>query len=155
VIRFRAEETIERPAAEIWAVAADVSRHHEWMAVTDSELVGGDDGSKIGARTRQTMRVGPLRFQYEFEVTRSEPGRAITWLVVGRSSFQAEASLDMTPVSADATRVVYSGTMAFGGPWRLLQPLMAAEAQAGEARELKKLKMLVESSANVVAAAPA
>jgi uncharacterized membrane protein len=145
MIAFTSEETIERPAAEIWALAVDVARHPEWMAVSESTPLSGDT-TRPGGRSRQTMRLGPLRFRYEFEVTRSEPGKSVTWRVVGRSSLQAEVSLDLTPISADATRVVYSGTMGFSGPLRLLQPLMAAEAQAGEARELRKLKSLVEGS---------
>jgi uncharacterized membrane protein len=153
MITFRAEETIERPATEIWAVAVDVARHPEWMAVTESVPVSGDT-TKPGGRSRQTMRMGPLRFRYEFEVTRAEPGRSVAWRVVGRSSLQAEVSLDLTPISANSTRAVYSGTMGFTGALRLLQPLIAAEAQAGEARELRKLKALVEGSP-VAAAVPA
>ena len=34
MIRFETEQTIERPADEVWAYAADVARHPEWMGVT-------------------------------------------------------------------------------------------------------------------------
>jgi hypothetical protein len=41
--------------------------------------------------------------------------------------------------------VVYSGVMSFRGLWRLLTPIVAAEAQAGEARELLRLKAVLEA----------
>ena len=37
MINARAELTIERPADEVWAYAADIGRHPQWMTVTTAE----------------------------------------------------------------------------------------------------------------------
>ncbi|HEV8401513.1 MAG TPA: SRPBCC family protein [Candidatus Limnocylindrales bacterium] len=39
MIRFETEQTIERPADDVWAYAADIRRHPEWMGVTDATIV--------------------------------------------------------------------------------------------------------------------
>ena len=39
---FVMEETIAGSPDEIWAYAADIRRHPEWMGVTDARVVRGD-----------------------------------------------------------------------------------------------------------------
>lgn len=38
MISFGTEQTIDRPADEVWAYAADILRHPEWMGVTDAAI---------------------------------------------------------------------------------------------------------------------
>ena len=40
MISYRFEETIERPPETVWAYAADIARHPEWMGVLDAAVVG-------------------------------------------------------------------------------------------------------------------
>jgi uncharacterized membrane protein len=143
MIPFSSTTTIGRPAAEIWATAADLGRHPEWMAIRDSVVVRGDGASK-GSLARQTVRMGPLNLRYDLEVADSEPGRRIGWRTVGRGSIRADARLELEPLADDVTRVTWVGEMGLRGPLRLLEPFIAAEAKANEARELERLRAMLE-----------
>lgn len=59
--------------------------------------------------------------------------------------YEGYLALELTPVDASTTRAVYGGDLRMRGMLRLLEPLMAGEAQQGVAKELKRLKELVES----------
>jgi len=58
VITYRFEDTIERSADEVWAYAADITRHPEWMGVLDAEVISGRP-TEVGAMGRETVRFGP------------------------------------------------------------------------------------------------
>ena len=143
MIPFTSTTTIARGAADIWMAATDVARHPEWMNITESVLVRGD-GVSPGSRARQAMRLGPVRLRYELEVADAEPGLRIGWRTIGGGTFQGDARLELEAVSEDVTRVTWAGEMGFRGPLRLLEPLIAAETRAGEARELERLRSLLE-----------
>lgn len=141
MITFHAQQTIARPPDEVFAFAADFTQHPRWMAVTESEpLTSGV--IEPGARARQVMKLGPARLGYEIEVSDATPGRRIAWRV-GRGSLWAAVALDLEP-EGDSTRVTYSGSMGLTGAWRLIEPIIAAEARRGEARELLRLKEILE-----------
>ena len=143
MIPFTTTTTIDRPATEVWATAADMARHAEWMDVTESALILSD-GVSPGSRARQAIRLGPISLRYELEVADAEPGRRIGWRTVGRGSLRADAHLSLEALSENVTRVTWAGAMGFRGPLRLLEPLIAAEVRAGEAGELERLRSLLE-----------
>ena len=93
-----AEQTIERSAQDVWAYAADIVRHPEWMTVTDARIVQGGDGTRVGARGRERLRFGPFGWDVEFEVAEAEPGRRIVWRAVGGAPFDLTVSLDLEPM---------------------------------------------------------
>ncbi len=146
MITFRAEETIARPAAEIFDFAADVERHPQWMGVVDARQVSGRP-TEVGSRAREHMRLGPRRLDVEFEVAASDPGRRIAWRFVSGAPFVGEVGLELEPLGPDRTRAVYYGSLRFTGLWRLVEPLMAGEMTAGEAAELRRLKQVLEAGA--------
>ncbi|MDO8484862.1 MAG: SRPBCC family protein [Candidatus Limnocylindrales bacterium] len=143
MIRFKTEQTIARPAQEVWSYAADITRHPEWMAVTDARVVQGQ-GTQAGARGRERVGFGPWQWDVEFEVAEAEPGRRIVWRGLGGAPFQLEVSLDLEPVGPSSTRATYRAAIQMHGLWRLLTPLVAMEGKAGPARELRRLKEQVE-----------
>src|SRR5215216_5723757 len=57
VIKSQVEQLIERSAGDVWAYAADVVRHPEWMGVTDATLLRGN-GSDVGSRGRERVVLG-------------------------------------------------------------------------------------------------
>ena len=60
MISSRPEQTIDRPAQEIWTYAADIAaRHPQWMGVIDARLVSGP-ATEIGARGVERTRLGPF-----------------------------------------------------------------------------------------------
>ena len=151
MIRTKTEQLIERPAAEIWAYAADVVRHPEWMTVTDARLMRGT-GADVGSRGRERMAMGPFKWDAEFEVAEAVPGRRIVWRSVSGVPFDVEISLDLDAAGPTSTRATYGAAIEPHGLWRLLSPLLAVEGKAGPERELRRLKEKLERSAAAAAA---
>jgi uncharacterized membrane protein len=151
MITFASEQTIERPADEVWAYAADVRHHPEWMGIVDAELVSGTP-TEVGALARERMKMGPGLVEFDLEVSESVAGRRVAWRFAG-STMTGEARLDLAPLGPDRTKATWSGSMALRGWRRILEPLMAAEARSGEAAELRRLKERLETAALPVPAA--
>ena len=143
--RFVSEQTIARSSEDVWAYAADIVRHPEWMAVTDARVVEGD-GTRTGARGRERMRFGPFQWDVEVEVAEAIPGRRIVWKAVSGAPFDLEVALDLDALSPASTRAMYAANVRLHGLWRLLSPLVAMEAKSGPARELQQLKAQVEAA---------
>jgi uncharacterized membrane protein len=140
-----AEQTIARSAEDVWAYAADIVRHAEWMTVTDARVVRGD-GTRVGARGRERMRFGPFGWDVEFEVADADPGRRIAWKSVSGAPFDLEVTLDLEPLGPASTKATYGADIRLHGLWRLLSPMVAMEANAGPVRELQRLKTQVEAA---------
>ena len=151
MITYRFEETIERSADDIWAYAADVTRHPEWMGVIDAKVISGNP-TDVGAVGRETVRVGPRRYAAEFTVSGSDPGRLIAWRVAGGAPFAGELRLDIEPLGPQRARAMYSGVVTMMGLWRLLEPFMAREVRTAERAELRRLKRVLEAPPGVIAA---
>ena len=149
MIKHQTEQTIERPAADVWAYAAEIARHPEWMGVTDAAVLHGV-GSEVGARGRERLVLGPFKWDAEFEVAEAVPGRRIVWRSVAGTPFDIEVSLDLAPAGPNSTRATYGAEIQPHGLWRLLAPLMAAEGKAGPERELRRLKENLETAPAVV-----
>ena len=153
MIKSQVEQLIERSAEEVWAYAADIVRHPEWMGVTDATLLGGN-GSDVGSRGRERVILGPFKWDVEFEVSEAVPGRRIVWRSVAGAPFHGEVALDLDPAGPRSTRARYGAAIQPHGLWRLLTPLIAAEGKAGPERELRRLKANVEMPATPVASTP-
>ena len=143
MIRSKTEQTIARSVEDVWTYAADTVRHPEWMGVADARVVRGE-GGEVGDRGRERLLFGPFRWDAEFEVSEAVPGRRIVWRLVAGPPFQGELALDLEPVGPTSTRATYGLALQMRGVWRLLSPLLAMEAKAGPARELRRLKEKVE-----------
>jgi uncharacterized membrane protein len=138
-------QTIARPAEVVWAYAADIVRHPEWMTVADARIVEGD-GTRVGARGRERVQFGPYGWDVEFKVTDAEPGRRLAWTSVGGAPFDLEVTLDLEPIDPESTHATYGADIRLHGVWRLLAPMVAMEAKAGRARELLRLKAQLEAA---------
>lgn len=142
--RFEARATIDRPAEVVWAYAADIQRHDEWMGVSDPRVLSGD-GAQVGARAQERMGFGPFRWEVELEVTGAEPGRRLCWRI-SDPRFDAEVGLELEPDGPSTVRARYDGTIRMHGRWRLLEPLVAIEGAENIRRELAQLKARVEAT---------
>ena len=141
-----AEQVIERSAQDVWAYAADIVRHPEWMTVTDARIVRGD-GTQVGARGRERLRFGPFGWDVEFEVAEAEPGRRIAWKSVHGAPIRSHGlRWTSSPLAQRRPRRRYGADIRLHGLWRLLSPMVAMEAKAGPARELSRLKTQVEAA---------
>ena len=150
MIRFATEQSIDRTPTDVWAYAADILRHPEWMGVADARIVQGQ-GTEVGARALERIKLGPRSVDVEFEVSASIPGRRIAWTVLPGGPLAGEVALDLEPSDDHATRAIWSGWLGLTGLWRMMEPLMAAEIRSGEARELKRLKDNLERSPEAAA----
>lgn len=151
MIRFQTEQTIARPAQEVWSYAADITRHPEWMGVLDARLVSGQP-TEIGARARERVKLGPWKLDVEFEVSGSIPAQRIAWRMAGGRPFAGEVTLDLESLGPDRTQAVWSGSIGLTGWWRIIEPLVASEVKAGEAAELRRLKERLEMAPSVAPA---
>jgi uncharacterized protein YndB with AHSA1/START domain len=140
---FEHVATIGRSPAEVWAYAADITHHPDWMSVAEAEIVEGS-GAHIGSRGRERLRLGPFRWTMEFEVVEAEPARRLIWRSVRDPRMDLEVALDLEPAEPGGTRATYRSAVGLRGPWRLLAPLVAMEGSAGVRRELLRLKANVE-----------
>jgi uncharacterized membrane protein len=152
MIKSRTEQVIERPAEDVWAYAADIVRHPDWMGVTDARILRGV-GSEVGSRGRERLVLGPFKWDVEFEVTEALPGRRIVWRSVAGAPFDLEVALDLAPAGPTSTRATYGAAIQPHGLWRLLSPMIAMEGKAGPERELRRLKENVEKIASSLATA--
>ena len=149
--RFETETTIDRSANDVWAYAADILRHPDWMSVADARVVRGD-GTAVGARGQERLLLGPFKWDVLFEVAEAVAGRRIVWRSVDDPRLDLEVGLDLEPVGATSTRATYHGAIQMRGRWRLLAPLVAMEGSAGLKRELQRLKANVEAAATMAVA---
>lgn len=145
MIRFETEQTIARSADDVWRYAADILRHPDWMGVTDARILSGQ-GSEVGARGRERLALGPFRWDVEFEVTESVPGRRIVWRSVTGQPLHLEVALGLEPIEPTSTHAKYEAAVQTRGLWRLFMPLVAMEGKAGPERELKRLKENLEKA---------
>ena len=149
--RLETETTIDRAAQDVWAYAADILRHPDWMSVADAHVIRGD-GTSVGARGQERLLLGPFKWDVVFEVAEAVAGRRIVWRSVDDRRLDLEVGLDLAPVGATSTRAIYHGAIQMRGRWRLLAPLVAMEGSAGLKRELQRLKANVEAPSTMAVA---
>ena len=151
--RFVTEQTIARSAHAVWAYAADIRRHPDWMTIADPRITKGD-GTQIGDRGRERMRFGLFGWDVEFEVAETTPGGRIVWKSVDGAPFDLAVSMDLEPLGPASTRAKYGADIRLHGLWRLLGPMVAMEGKAGPERELRRLKAQVEEASSATPAMP-
>lgn len=153
MIRLETERTIARSTEDVWAYAADILRHPEWMSVTDARVVRGL-ATETGARGRERMQFGPFGWDVEFEVIEAMPGRGIAWQAVDGAPFDLTVALGLEPVGPAATKATYAVDLRLHGLWRLLGPMVAIEGKGGPERELRRLKAQVEGAPSMAPVKP-
>ena len=142
MISYESTITIARPAAEVFAMIVEPDRMDEWTGMSANRwLTPSPHGA--GSRIASTMPFGPFRRTVEWEVidyqpsllfsVRSLPGGPIDWTGV----------YELEPAGA-GTLVKSRGEVRPNGLLRLLEPLMRAELPREEAKELERLKEIVE-----------
>ena len=149
--RFVTEQTIARSADEVFAYAADIERHPEWMTVTDALVLDGP-GTRTGARGRERVRFGPFGWDVELEVAEATAGRRIVWKAVDGAPFDLAVSLDLESEGLTSTKATYGADIRLRGLWRLLGPMVAMEGKAGPERELRRLKAHLEEGSSMAEA---
>lgn len=150
MIRYDNTIAIARPPAEVFDLIVDVPRAYEWTDMTDGRWIS-DPPIEVGARAEAKLTLGPVRPVIRWDVTRLEPPRVVSF----RTPPGGPLDWDATYVLEEAdggTRVHATGEVKPRGWLRLLTPLIRMELPKGEARELARLKGLLEGSASATVA---
>ena len=145
MIKYRIEETINRPVDEVFPYLADPTLHPQWSPVSDVQ-VAPPGQMRVGTTVREMMKIGSKMAPFSWEVTEYSPGASFAFHTI-EGPMRWDGSYAVSPAGDGATRVIGLGQVGLKGWQRLLEPFMGGEIQRGEAAELGKLKALLESPA--------
>ena len=143
MINYQSDVIVNRPVEQVYKFAADVTRLDDWTDMTGTHLISGSD-LRVGSQVESTIKMGPMKQTLVFQVEELEGNRRLVWKTVSKGALEWDATYTFEPQGPSSTRVVSSGQIRFNGLLKLLEPLMAGEVRSGEAKELIKLKELVE-----------
>jgi hypothetical protein len=115
---------IDAPLEKVWAAAADLASHVEWMVDAERIVFQTPQQQGVGTRMEVLTRIGFLTTTDVMEVVEWDPPRAIGVVHQGLVSGKGRFSLD--PV-AGGVLFTWSETLHF--PWLWGGPIGAAIAQ--------------------------
>lgn len=141
-LRIVESVTIRRPVGEVFAFASDYENDPLWRSGVEEMRYETPGGLRVGARTREVIRIFGGRATTVAEVVgferdrntafESQGGPVPVW---GRRTFEA---------AGGGTRFTYELSMRPGDLWALLSPILATMLRRRAARDLRKLKALLE-----------
>ena len=138
------ETVIDRPVEAVAAYAADPSNAPEWYAnisrvdwVTDAPL-------GVGTRTAFVARFLGRTLEYTYEVVEYEPGRRLV-MRTSEGPFPMETTYEWSSVGDGATRMVLRNRGEPAGFSKVMAPMMAPAMKRNTAKDLAKLKAILES----------
>jgi uncharacterized protein YndB with AHSA1/START domain len=134
---------VRRPRAETFAYLTDLRNAKEWSTEVVDVRYDGDD-LRVGTTGVDTRRMGSKQLEMPWTVTAYEPPRRIVLEYGGRFAATADFSFAVEP---EGTSVTCDTELRPRGLWRLLTPLMAAEARKADTVQFKKIKQILESRA--------
>lgn len=151
MIRYSSTHTIDRPPPVVFEALLDPARYGEW---TEMQGTTWDGNGPVHAGTTGSFRMpsGPFAGALRMEVVELEPHRRFVARVT-HPKFDWVSTADLEPDGA-GTRMTYAGEIRFRGMQRLLEPFVRGEVARGEAKEVQRLKALLEGSSMSVEAAP-
>jgi hypothetical protein len=142
MITYSSDETIARPAGDIFPWLIEPEKQAQWSDVPMQPLTEGP--LRQGSRMRLTFGRGPLHATLDLEFTSLESAERLAFTTVSRAGIHWEGAYDLAPAEGGGTRVAQRGTLRFSGLWRVLEPMIGAEIKRGEIAELERLKKVVE-----------
>jgi uncharacterized protein YndB with AHSA1/START domain len=138
--------TILRPAGDVFAALADVGNAAKWSSALEEELL-----------TPGPLRVGSMRravvpsfagrtMENEMELTELVPGRRLAMRGVSGFPFPVRILAELEPAGGGAL-LRWTTWLEPGGIARPLGPVLAASYRRAFARDLARLKSMMESGA--------
>ena len=144
MINYQSEVIVNRPVEQVYRLVTDVARFDDWTPMTGTHLVSGGN-LRVGSQMETTIKMGPMKQTMVFEVTELEENRQLGFKTVSKGAVEWDGDYTFEPRGPSSTRVVNSGQLRLNGILKLFEPLMAGEVRSGEAKEVIKLKELLES----------
>jgi len=151
VIRYSSTHTIDRPPPDVFDALLDAPRYGEWTEMQDTTW-DGDGPVRVGTTGSSRMAGGPFAGPLRMKVVELEPSRRFV-VHVSHAKFDWVASTDLE-ADGSGTRMTYAGEIRFRGVQRLLEPFIRGEVARGEAKEVERLKALLEGTSMSVESAP-
>ena len=142
MIHYSTVVTIDRRPSDVLAALLDAELYGHWTEMVDARF-DGPGAPTVGTHGEFQLPGGPLKGRYDMEIVRLEPDRRLDIQIDG-PSLRWLSTTTLEP-DGDGTRMTYAGDISLLGWRRILEPLMAREAQAGEAKEAERFKVLLES----------
>jgi uncharacterized protein YndB with AHSA1/START domain len=151
VIRYSSTHTINRPPPVVFDALLDPARYGQWTEMQGTTW-DGDGPVRVGTTGSFRMAGGPFAGALRMKVVALEPDRRFV-VNVTHAKFDWVATTDLEADGA-GTRMTYAGEIRFRGVQRLLEPFMKGEVARGEAKEVERLKALLEGTSMTAEAAP-
>lgn len=142
MISYSTLVAIRRPPHEVFAALLDADLYSKWTEMVDTRFLG-TDAPRVGSRGEFRLPGGPLKGQYAMEILTLEPDRRLDIKIDG-SGLHWISRVTLEP-SDGGTKMTYAGEISLRGWRRILEPVMAGEARAGEAKEAERFKALLET----------
>ena len=141
MIRYSSEVTIARPPADVLDALLDPARYAQWTDMVDMEFDGpGRPG--VGTSGRFRLAKGDIKGPIEMTVTELVPdSRLVIKMTHPQLDWTAISTLEPGP---GGTKLTYAGEISMRGWRRILEPMVGREVSGGEAKEVKRLKELLE-----------
>jgi uncharacterized membrane protein len=141
-LRITASVNIRRPVGEVFAFAGDYENDPLWRSGVVEMRYETPGALRAGARTREIMRFPGGCVTTIAEIVECERDRKTAFESRG-GPVPVWGGRTFEPVDG-GTRFTYELSMRPGGPWALLSPVLATMLRRRAARDLRKLKTLLE-----------
>lgn len=138
-----ADQTIARPADEVFAFVADATNNPRWQQGMRSCAWTSPPPIGIGSTYRQEATFLGRPVVTEFEVVEHAPGRSIT-IRSTSGPFPIRVTRSVTPVDASTCRVEARISGEPGHFFRLAAPLVQRLAQRSVTADYRRLKALLD-----------
>ena len=143
MLRYAYPVTINRAPAVVFPYLSDPVKQGLYSDVPMRLLTPGI--LKTGSRMEVMFGKGPLKVTLGLEMIAVEENRRIAFdTYSGPIRWQGEYLL--TPTDSGGTNIDYAGSMVFTGLWRSIEPLIAAELKRSGAKEIERMKAVIEKS---------
>jgi len=141
VLSYDLAVTIKKPPAEVFPYLTETAKQGLYSDVPMRQITPGD--MKNGSRMEVTFGIGPLKAVIGLEMTALDANERMAYdTFSGPIRWKGEYVL--TPADNGGTTVTHRGTMVFTGLWRLLEPLVGAELKSSGAKEMERMKAVIE-----------
>ena len=138
---FTATTTIDRPAAEAWAIVADYHCDPQWRHGVETMAPSTTGPAVVGTTTAEVLRLGGRTYRNAGLVTEVQSGSRLAWrTVAGADAF---GSRDVRPSGSAACTVTLELHVRYHGGQRLAAPLLTGMLRRGLRRDLARLAALV------------
>jgi hypothetical protein len=137
------ETVIARPRAEVAAFAGDPTNAPVWYVNIDSVEWKTEPPVRVGSRMAFVARFLGRRLAYTYEVVELDPGARLV-MRTAEGPFPMETTYTWEDAGAGATRMTLRNRGEPSGFGKLVAPLMARAMRRATAKDLAKLKEILE-----------